>query len=469
MRVTGTGRRDEAAVACYLGGLAKFGWHLGLERVEALLTRIGSPQRGLRFVHVAGTNGKGSTSAAIANILAAAGLKVGLYTSPHLESHTERVVIQSGPTRAGDPTGLSARQEIPARRLYELLIGLEADVQAVAQEAEVGTPTEFEVLTTAALRYFAEARVDVVVLETGLGGRLDATNVVLPEVAVITHIALDHLDRLGPDLPSIAAEKAGIIKPGRPVVIGPQDPTAQAVLLEAAARRNAPAHLVLPEVGELPAMVGRSTVYNLDEISSAGCRFEAETRVMGHERRARLSTPLLGRHQAVNGAVAVAAAMELSAQGWPITESAIAEGLGGTWWPGRGEVVRRRPQAIVDGALNPDGMRTLADLLTTVFAGKRRIGVVGFLGDKAFAEMSAILAPCLDQAFITKPESDRAADVEAVRSAMEAAGCPSTVIATPSEAARVALNEATDDELLVGCGSLYLIGELRRTWEGGKV
>lgn len=457
---------DQHAVADYLSGLTRFGWHLGLERIEGLLELAGNPHRNLRFVHVAGTNGKGSTSAAIANILAAAGLRVGLYTSPHLERYTERIVIQTSPTRADGEVNPSGRDEIPAGRLYQLLTGLDAHVRRLAEDAAVGPPTEFEVLTAAALQYFAEAGADVVVLETGLGGRLDATNVVIPEVSVITPVGLDHTDRLGPDLASIAAEKAGIIKAGRPVVLAPQEPAALDVLLEMSSRLGAAHHLVF-EGGEGTSDPGDGrTAFVTREVNRTGCLFDLETRACGRLRRLRLSTPLLGRHQVVNAAVAAAAVVRLAESGWPVSEAAIAEGLAGTWWPGRGEVLRRSPQVLVDGAHNPDGMRALADLLDAVFAGVRKVAVVGFLGDKDYHEMISILAPRVDRAFVTRPDSGRAADPEEVRAELRRAGCAAETVADPGEAARAGLAATGPHDLLLGCGSLYLIGALRSAWGG---
>ncbi|MGE5507356.1 MAG: bifunctional folylpolyglutamate synthase/dihydrofolate synthase [Chitinophagales bacterium] len=445
----------EERISAYLAGLAKFGWHLGLDRIEALLERLGHPERSYLAVQVAGTNGKGSTAAHLAYILAAAGYKAGLYISPHLESYRERfALVGPGP----------AHRLIDAERLADLLGEVAAAAGPVA-ESPAGPPTEFEVLTGAAARWFAEERAQVVVWETGLGGRLDATTACPSQLSVLTHIDLDHQDRLGPTLEAIAAEKAAIVRPGQPVVVAPQEPAAMAVIAARAAEQGSP----LLQVDEAVVQLAQATL--------AGTEFTYRPPAelapgAGQGLPARLATALLGPHQAINAAVAVTAALALEAAGLRVSPAAVERGLAEVRWPGRLEVLRREPLVIVDGAHNPDGMRRLVEAWRALAPGAAPLVVCGFLRDKAWEELVALLAGLAGEVVVTRPASDRAAAPGEVAELFRRAGVPAQAVEPPEEAAREALAHAREGgRPLLGCGSLYLIGALRRAWRpaaGGK-
>jgi dihydrofolate synthase/folylpolyglutamate synthase len=451
--------RPAFTAEAYLRGLARFGWQLGLERIAALLAGLGHPERSVVAVQVVGTNGKGSTAAMLATVLAAAGYRTGLYTSPHLESYRERFVILEQCGGKGSP-GLARlrRRMIPGRRLAELL----EEVAAIAREVgrgPAGTPTEFEVLTAAAARWFSAERVDLAVLEAGLGGRLDATTALPAVLAVITHVDLDHTDRLGATLAEIAAEKAAIIRPGRTVVVAPQTAEAWAVVVRRAAERGAP---LLP-VGEATDLTAPAR-YAVEEVAWHHTSFTYYP-PDGVPLRG-IRTALLGRHQAANAAAAVTAALALRREGFSVSEEAIRRGLAVVRWPGRLEVLRRRPLLVVDGAHNPDGLRRLVEAWRELAPGRKPLVVCGFLQDKPVAEMVKILAELADEVIATRPASDRAAAPEEVAGEFTRRGVAAVVADDPEEAARLALARPAVQAgaPVLGCGSLYLVGSLRRVW-----
>ncbi|MDI6870503.1 MAG: Mur ligase family protein [Bacillota bacterium] len=455
----------------YLGRLARFGWHLGLDRIEALLAGLGHPERAFPAVQVAGTNGKGSTAAMLASILAAAGCRTGLYTSPHLESYRERLAIleERSSKRAGRPARI-CRRLVAGRRLASVL----GRVMAVADEVArgpAGAPTEFEVLTATAAQWFAEEQVDVAVLEVGLGGRLDATTAVPALLAVLTHIDLDHTDRLGSTLAAIAAEKAAIIRPGRPVVVAPQAGEAWAVIARQAAGQGSPVFAVSEgREGAEPRSEGAAAA------SVAVARYAVEGVTWRHTTFTYfpaagpplegLRTALLGRHQATNAAVALAAALALRREGFATTEEAIRRGLASARWPGRLEVLRRRPLVVVDGAHNPDGMRRLVEAWKELSPGRRPLVVCGFLRDRPVAEMVAALAGLAGEVIVTRPASDRAAEPVEVAGLFASHGVDATVEGDPTAAACLALARPSvkAGAPVLGCGTLYLVGALRRAW-----
>ncbi|HLQ60657.1 MAG TPA: Mur ligase family protein [Candidatus Acidoferrales bacterium] len=404
----------------------RFGVKLGLQRIRAILDHLGHPERGLRGALVAGTNGKGSTCAFLASILGAAGLRVGLMPKPHLSSYRERVQLGSRPISEADF----------ASALEALLPHLEA----VA--GDLGPPTEFEILTALALSYLAP-RADRLVCEVGMGGRLDATNVLDLGVAVITNVSLDHVQHLGPTVAAIAAEKAAIIKPGNLAVTGCRGP--ELAVVEAAA---AAAGASLWRLGRELQLEARWRGWEGSEIDLRGPGFEYR----------RLPVPLLGMHQAENAALAVAAARALG-DVTRVTE--VRRGLAGTRWPGRLEVVAERPRLLLDGGHNPDGLdRLLADLRRLIGAA-RLVVVFGSMADKdlpALLERLHAMEPA--KVFFTAAASagTRAADPALLASLYGAGGEP----VTPSAAALAnARRLAGDEGTVLVCGSLYLVGELR--------
>jgi dihydrofolate synthase/folylpolyglutamate synthase len=385
---------------------------LGLERIRAVLQALGRPQDRLRFVHVAGTNGKGSTCAMIESALRASGLRTGLFTSPHLAEPTERIRIDGAP--------ISADRFADA---FNRLLGLHT--------------TYFETVTAMALLVFAEERVDMVVLEVGLGGRLDATNVVSPDLSVVTPVDFDHEAFLGKSLESIAGEKAGILKPGVPAVFARQRPEAARVLDRRAAELSIPV-----------ARTADWLVSDLD-IDPRGSRF----RLTG-ERHLRITCPLAGEHQVEN---AVTAAAALACLG--IADSAIETGIARARWPGRLERVSERPEIILDGAHNPAGARALAAYIDR-FYGRRTVRLIyGAMRDKAIDEISGILFPRAHQVIVTAPQQARALSPEALRDI----GAHPGLRTAPTLRAALALvqEDASPDDVVFITGSLFLVAEAR--------
>ncbi|MFN7811124.1 MAG: bifunctional folylpolyglutamate synthase/dihydrofolate synthase [Planctomycetia bacterium] len=419
---------------------------LGLARMRRLLAAVGGPHRGLPVVHVAGTKGKGSTVAALAAILEEAGHRVGRYLSPHVHAIEERIAIDGRPIAAGD---LAAA--------LEAVIPVVERLDAVAARRGGRGPTWFEVLTAAAFVHFARARVDVAVLETGLGGRLDATNVVRPLVSVITSISLDHMAVLGPTIARIAAEKAGIIKRGRPVVSGAMHPSARRVIAATAARRRA----TLLQLGRdftatpLPAPPGAGPL--------AGAGLELRTGPAAAPVRYRLAMP--GGHQAENAALAVMAARRLARQGIAVPEAAIVRGLARARLPARIEVVGRRPLVVVDAAHNVASMKTLVETLWPAVASHRpRVLLFAASGDKQIEEMLALAAGMFDRVVVTRYATNpRAASIDRLVAACRQAGLPRPSVATaPPQALALARSLAGADGLVCVAGSFFLAAEIGR-------
>ena len=353
---------------------------LGLERIARLLDALGRPQDSLRFVHVAGTNGKGSTCAMIESGLRAAGQRTGLFTSPHLAEPTERIRISG--------------QAISSARFADAFDQVHRAVEGLLAAGELDWHTTyFETVTAMALAVFAAETVDRVVLEVGLGGRLDATNVVQPELCVITPVDFDHESFLGRSLEAIAGEKAGILKPGAPAVFARQRPEAARVL-EARAR-------------ELAIPVARTAEWRIEDLQldARGSRFG-----LSGERRLHIHCPLAGEHQVENAVAAAAALVRLG-----VADAAIEAGIASAEWPGRLERVSERPEIILDGAHNPAGARALAAYIGRFYAGRRVRLIFGTMRDKAVDEIAGILFPLAQQVIVTAPDQARALAPEAVR------------------------------------------------------
>jgi dihydrofolate synthase/folylpolyglutamate synthase len=386
---------------------------LGLDRIATVLDALGRPQDCLRIVHVAGTNGKGSTCAMIESGLRAAGYRTGLFTSPHLAEPTERIQIDGQPISAARFT--AAFEKVHA---------------AVERSLDMHT-TYFETVTAMALLVFAEERADRVVLEVGLGGRLDATNVVAPELCVITPVDYDHEQYLGRSLESIAGEKAGILKRGVPVVVAPQREEARPVI---------EAHAAELGVAIVPAM--RPTDIEIDARSS---RFR-----LGD---LHIHCPLAGEHQAQNAATAATALVQLGA---PC--AAIERGVAQARWPGRLEHVRANPDIVLDGAHNPAGARALAAYIDGFYATRAVRLIFGAMRDKAIDEIAGILFPRAKQVIVTAPKQSRALAPEAIA---EIAQHPNLRCAATLDEALAMVADATPDEAIFITGSLFLVAEAR--------
>jgi len=403
----------------YLYGLQRFGIKLGLENIRTLLERCGHPERGFGIIHVAGTNGKGSVSAALAAILQQAGFRTGLYTSPHLHSFTERIRVD------GD-----AITEDEATRLTMLLRSLSEGIPA----------TFFEFTTAMALLHFQRRRVDFAILEVGMGGRLDATNAVDPRLCVITPICFDHAEHLGDTLAAIAREKAGIIKEKIPVIVGRQEPEALEVLMEEARSRRSPLFLC-----------GR----DFSPVMGPDFGF----RGMGLELSG-LRPALLGAHQRENLSLALAAAVVLRRQGAVIPEAALREGIERVRWPGRLEWWKGRREILIDGAHNEGGARVLAAYLSSLpVAGVR--WVAGIKGSRPVRDILGPLLPYVSALYCTRPPVEESVDPDLLAEEGAAAGISTETYETPEAALAAALRDRRNDEIVLVAGSLFLAAAAR--------
>ncbi len=409
----------------------RFSPNLTMERFVRLLDKLGRPQRCPRYIHIAGTNGKGSVTAMIASMLHAAGLKTGMYTSPSLEDFRERIAVDGAVIGKDD--------------LCDLATGLESVVEDLAASGSE-RPIEFELITAIAFMYFRQTKCDFVSLEVGLGGQYDATNVIVPEVSVITTIGLDHTEILGDTLTKIAGEKAGIIKPGVPVVTGVREREALNVISARAEQASAR----LYAAGQDFAWEEVSSGLDGQVITVSGPGFEYRD----------LFVPLLGRHQQTNAAVALTAMHIAKARGaLDFNEQAIRKGMSSVRWPGRLEVMHRDPLVILDGAHNPEGAAVLSDTIRGIERA-RLICVMGVLGDKLYPSMVGSIAPECDMLIATTPAGPRALKAEAVA---EEASKYTRVETEPDPVRAVdrALSMAGRRDAVLCCGSLYLVGPVR--------
>lgn len=415
----------------YLADLTKFGFNFGLSRIEELLNRLGNPQRQLKVVHVGGTNGKGSTTAMLASILQKAGYRVGTFTSPHLHSFTERYRING--------------VEIAPERVAKLVEELRPYMEAMAAEG-FEHPTEFEAATALAFLYFYREKVDFLVLEVGLGGAIDSTNVVKPLLSVITNVSMDHMNYLGNTIAEIAGVKAGIIKPGVPVVTAARG-EALSVIEKISRKKNSP--LIL---------VRRDVTWEHISLSLGGQSFSVRGRRHVYEN---LFLPLLGRHQQENAATAVAAAEVLMDLGFAISSGAVREGLSAVRWPGRLEIVRRDPLVIIDGAHNYDGAKNLRQALEEYFPSMSLILVIGMLGDKERTKVVAELAAIAKVVVVTRPNSSRAGNWQDLAAEARRYSREVCLVENIDKAVIKALSMAGSDDVVCITGSLYMIADAR--------
>ena len=390
----------------FLYGLQIFGTNFGLENTRKLAALAGNPQEKLRFIHVAGTNGKGSTCAMLESIYRAAGLRVGLFTSPHLVSFRERIQIN--------------RQLIPENELVRLVEEIQPLLKQFSADNHL---TLFEVVTVMALKFFAEQKCDLVIWETGLGGRLDATNIVTPLASVITNIAFDHQQWLGDTLEKIAGEKAGIIKPGIPVVTATEDLSALAVIEKTAREKNAP----------------------LVKVNS-------EFRIQNSE------LSLLGEHQKINAALALVTVQILQKQ-IPVSEEQIRGGLQNVNWPGRLQLIEKPggQKFLLDGAHNVAGAEMLRTVLEKDFSGARPTLIFGALADKNWPDICQILAPMAAKIFTVPVASTRAADADEMAKTFRSANPAAEVLVCKNF--EDSLIASKNESFAVVTGSLYLVGE----------
>lgn len=408
----------------YLYGLQKHGIKFGLNSTANILDRVGNPHKRLRCIHVAGTNGKGSTAAMLSSILRQQGFRVGLYTSPHLVRFTERFRIDD--------------QEVPMERILDVF----NRIRLALDDRE--PPTFFEVVTAMGFLYFAEEHVDWAVVEVGMGGRLDATNVVHPAVSVITNVSLDHQEYLGKTLAAIAREKAGIIKRGVPVITGALQPLVRGILKATCFQHDAPLYLFKEDFAVRRSANG--------SFQYRGLRLQLPS----------LSVNLQGVHQITNAAVALATleVLEKDRQ-LLVNPEAIQQGLAGVHWPARLEVLRRNPLIVLDGAHNPPGAESLRGALKKTFTYKRLHLVLGVMADKDIRGIFRRLLPLAESVIFTQPKYVRAARAETLRRLARPYIQKQYVIPDPASAIEQAKLLADPDDLICITGSLYFAGEVK--------
>jgi len=420
----------------YIYDLDKYGIKLGLKNIEYLLFLLGNPHQKLNIIHIGGTNGKGSTCSLISSILQSAGFKVGLYTSPHLVDFTERMKINY--------------RSINQKKVATLLERIKPLVEKVAHTPYYTHPTFFEVITAMAFIYFFEEKVDFLVLEVGLGGRLDATNVCEPLISVITHLDYDHMDKLGNSLEEIAREKGGIIKSGGIVITSNQFEKADQEINKIARQRNS-----------IIYKVGREIKYEIIKSDLKGIIFNLHGIYNNY---INLHTPLLGRHQAENAATAITAVEALKIKGICISEKEIRDGLEKVKWPGRLEIIQKKPMLVLDGAHNPNGIEIVKQALEEIFCYHRLILVLGIFADKDYKKMIKIIAPLADLIIATKAKNPRATPPQII--AKEAAQYidRNKIMVTKNipQAINYAISNSHKDDLICITGSLYTIGEAKR-------
>ncbi len=413
----------------YLEGLSRFGIRLGLERMQELVIRLGHPERKYPTIHITGTNGKGSTTACLAAILQEAGFRTGMYTSPHLERYTERMRID----------GLEVEEAVFAHAIEQ--------TAAAAREMErdgLEHPTQFEVLTAAAFVMFAAMKVDYAVIEVGLGGSLDSTNVIESRVAVITNVTLEHEDRCGSTVREIAEHKAGIIKKNSRVLTA-----AQGEALEVIRRRAA-------DCGAVVQVLGEEWQAQMQSVSLTGIAWMLQ---QPNGSSWPLQARLVGEHQVYNASLAVMAA--LTVRETVVNQEAVARGLAKACWPGRFEVLRTQPPLVVDGAHNPAGAAVLRRTLDQVFPGREVLFLLGILKDKDIEGITGLLVREQDRVIAVRPLSERAAEAGDLASHFP----PHQVEAVSDweEGVNRLLELAEQEPRKVTCvaGSLYLLGAVR--------
>lgn len=411
----------------YIHGVQWRGQKPGLDRIRTLLDHLGHPEQRLKFVHIGGTNGKGSTAALVESVLRKAGYRTGLYTSPFLNRFNERIRVDG--------------QEITDEAL-ELIVD---EIRPFADAME-DLPSEFELITAVAMVYFSRMGCDIVVLEVGMGGEFDATNIIpCPEVAVLTAIGLDHTAVLGPTVADIARTKSGIIKEGGDVVSYGHLPEADAEI-EAACRRN---HATLWPV-------------DFDRLVLKDLTLDERTFDLGPIQD--LKMPLLASYQPKNAAVAVTALSVLAHKGWHITEQNIRDGFAAVQWPGRFEVLGRHPIFLLDGSHNPQGIAATADSLRELCPGQKFVFLLSIMADKDVDAMLDILVPLAQQFFTVTANNPRAMPGEQLADKLRALGCRAESCASIPEAVAAAQGAAGYDGRVCALGTLYFSGDVRRAF-----
>ncbi len=407
----------------YIHGINARGSKLGLSRTRDLLKRMGNPQDSLRFVHIAGTNGKGSTAAMISHVLVAAGYVTGLYISPFINRFNERIQLNNVPIADDE------------------LAELTGYVKGISDSMD-DPPTEFETITAIAMEYYRRKGCQIVVLEVGLGGELDSTNVIqTPEVAVITAISFDHTRVLGNTLAEIASAKAGIIKEGGDVVIYGQEPDAESVFSQVCKKKHA-------------------RLYKTDFSKLKTFEATLDGQEFGFGRFHRLFLHLIGSYQQKNAAVAITALEVLKNKGFEISDESIITGLSNTRWPGRFEVLSKSPVFIVDGGHNPHGVRGTTDSIRRYFPNKSLVFVLGVMADKDISDMLDNIAPFASEIFTVAPNNPRSMPAGELAALVKKAGIKSHACGSVKDGVEMAIAAAGKEGIVCAIGSLYMAGEV---------
>ena len=408
----------------YIHSICWKGSKLGLDRTRELLGKLNDPQKELKFIHIAGTNGKGSTAAMLSSILEEAGYRVGLYTSPFINRFNERMQVN--------------HQPIPDEELAALTEYVRPHADAMAD-----SPTEFELITALAMVWFARQKCDIVVLEVGMGGELDSTNIIdVPEAAVIAAMGLDHVKELGPTMADIARAKAGIIKEGGRVVSYGGNPEADEVIAAVCRARNA--SLCQPDF---------SAIVPGD--------FSLEGQTFSYKGWRGLRIPLVGAYQMNNAAVVLETVEVLRQRGWSVSDEAVRKGLADTRWPARFEVLHRDPVFIVDGGHNPHGIRATAESLQRLFPEQKIVFVTGVMADKDVEHILGLIVPLAKRFYTVTPNNPRAMQADVLAGRIQAMGVEALPCGSIPQAVQAAMDFAGKDGVACALGSLYMSGDIR--------
>lgn len=419
----------------YIYEVGNFGSSYGLSRTFRILEFLDNPQKNLKLIHVAGTNGKGSVTSMVTSLLMECGFKVGMYTSPFLESFEERIQIN--------------RKNIPKEKLAELVSRVKVSVDKVILEG-YNHPTEFEIITCLMLLYFKEEEIDYAVIEVGLGGRLDSTNVITPILSIITSISYDHTNLLGNSLEDIAFEKAGIIKKKIPVILYPQRKEVLKVIQKVTKEKESKIIYINEEDAEFIDIISKEKIYQRVKVNLL-------------EREIYINLPLLGEHQITNLLVAIRAFIEvINIEKLKVSDEVIKKGIENVTWIGRLEVMSKNPLVVIDGAHNIQGIKTLKKNINKYFKYKDIYLLLGILADKEVDKMIEEIAPIATKIYALTPQSDRAKLSEDLKNEVIKVNKNCIALNSYKEAYALALSEANNEDLIIISGSLYMIGDMRK-------
>lgn len=423
----------------YIDDSAKFSMKLGLERTEKILELLGNPHKELKCIHIAGTNGKGSTTAMMSSILKEAGYKVGTYTSPYIEEFEERIQVNGENIPKEDLAVVISKVKEAANKI--LFLGYD-------------DATQFEIITCAGFLYFYEQKVDYAVIEVGLGGRLDSTNVIKPILSIITSISYDHMNILGDTLEKIAYEKAGIIKDGIPLVLYPQEKEVYSIIENTCLEKEAKLIKVLPNCAKFLGIVDIPENHRVLRVQNVAVN------TLNKEYNIKLA--LLGKHQLINCSTVLYAIEELKNMGLHICENSIVKGLLKVRWPGRLEVLNWKPLVVIDGAHNIDGIKKLKESMDVYFKYKDIVLILGILADKEVEDMVKIIASEVKQVICVTPHSERAELASQLMKEVKKINGKVIAIDDYSKAYDSALSFTDSEDLILVSGSLYMIGDMRK-------